>query len=114
MTKRDYSCRTNNEIKLRKVFVLIILLNIRRENHSDWGIIHLVTPLRQTLEVLSLGKCIGNWTKGKIKNKPQDKKTISLGERWMLFQAFKNCFNLCSTFWECGNSFSQTIEFVIL
>lgn len=88
MTKRDYSSRKNNEIKLRRVFVLIILLNIRRENHSDWGIIHLVTPLREILETLSLGKYIGNWTKGKIKNKPQDKKTISLGESRMIFQAF--------------------------
>lgn len=80
MTKREYNFRKNNEIKLRRVFVLIILLNIRRENHSDWGIIHLVTPLREILEILSIGKCTSYWTKGKIKNKPQDKKTISLGE----------------------------------
>lgn len=67
---------------------MIILLNIRRENHADWGIIHLVTPLREILETLSLRKCIGNWTKGIIKNKPQDRKTISLRESWMLFQVF--------------------------
>lgn len=88
MAKRDFSSRKNNEIKLRRVFVLIILLNIRRENHADWGIIHLVTPLREILETLSLRKCIGNQTKGKIKNKSQDRKTISLRESWMLFQAF--------------------------
>lgn len=88
MAKRDFSSRKNNEIKLKRVFVLIILLNIRRENHADWGIIHLVTPLREILETLSLRKCIGNRTKGKIKNKSQDRKTISLRESWMLFQAF--------------------------
>lgn len=88
MAKRDFSSRKNNEIKLKRVFVLIILLNIRRENHADWGIIHLVTPLREILETLSLRKCIGNQTKGKIKNKSQDRKTISLRESWMLFQAF--------------------------
>lgn len=37
--RRGYSCRKNNEIKLRRAFVLIILLNI------GGGIIHLVTTL---------------------------------------------------------------------
>lgn len=113
MTKKGYSSRKNNEVKLRRVFDLIILLNIREGNHPDWGIIHLVTPLREILESLSLGKCIGNWTKAKIKNNPQDKKTMSFSRSWMLFQAFKNCFNLCSIFCECVSSFSQATEFVI-
>ena len=113
MTKKGYSSKKNNEIKLRRVFGLIILLNIRGENHPDWGIIHLVTPLRKILEALSLGKCIGNWTKGKIKNNPQVKNIMSFRGSWMLFQAFKNCFRLCSIFCECESSFSQAIESVI-
>lgn len=72
MTKKGYSSRKNNEIKLRRMFGLIILINIREGNHPDQGIIYLVTPVREILEPLSLGKCIGNWTKGKIKNNPQD------------------------------------------
>lgn len=77
---------------------MIILLNIRRENYSDWGIIHLVTPLTEILETLSLGKYIGNWTKGKIKYKPEDNKTISLGGSSMIFQAFKNWVVFCRVF----------------
>lgn len=102
MTKRDYCSRKNNEIKLRRLFILIILLNIRRENYSDWGIIHLVTPLTEILETLSLGKYIGNWTKGKIKYKPEDNKTISLGGSSMIFQAFKNWVVFCRVFWQKG------------